>query len=422
MTRVGVAPSTRFPGWTVAGVAALSLATVWGSAYVFPLLLVPLQRTFGLARGPVSWVFASGVALLLALSPWAGGMVARLGLRRTLACAAAATGAGFGLLAVAPNAGVAMAGYALGVGIGGALAYVPAVSAVAPWFLRRRGLATGLASIGTGAGTIAFPWLFTQVAAVHGWRIGVAAVAAVAVVALAIVAALIDDQPAARGWAPDGVPIAPQPRRGPAGGAGGARPTTWRTVLGWPDVRALWLASGLYGATMFLTFGHLVAAATDAGIGAAPAAGLLTLVGAGNIGGRALFGIVSDRGARVAWLAATMAVMGATPLLWPLAATFTGFAAIAVVFGVSYGGAVALFPAATADLLGARFDARVLGIVYSGCVPSALLAPVVAGLVFDRTGSYAPVAIATGGLGLAGAAVVARLAVRAPAAGVAGPR
>lgn len=390
--------------------AALSLATVWGTAYVFPLLFPALEASFGLSRAAASWIFSIGVAASLGLAPWAGSMSARFGVRRALAIAAFAIGTGFVVFAMAPVAVVALAGYALAVGIGGSLAYVPAVSAVTPWFERRRGLATGLASIGTGLGTIVFPALFTAVLAASDWRIAIGVVGLVGATALALVAWLIDDRPARRGWAADGVRLDAAAAAAIADDPPRRAPLAWRDAMQAPDVRGLWMACGLYTAAMFVTFAHLVAAARDAGIDAPRAGALLAMIGVGNVAGRALFGVLSDRGPRVTWLAATMAVMGATPLAWPLASGFTSFVAIALVFGAAYGGAVALYPAATADLLGARFDARVLGIVYSGCVPSALFAPVLAGWSFDRFGSYTPVAIATALLAMVGARIVLRLA------------
>jgi MFS family permease len=43
------------------------------------------------------------------------------------------------------------------------------------------------------------------------------------------------------------------------------------------------------------------------------------------------------------------------------------------------------------DLFGARAVSSILGTLYSGAAFGNLLGPVVAGAVFDRTGSYAPV-------------------------------
>ena len=52
---------------------------------------------------------------------------------------------------------------------------------------------------------------------------------------------------------------------------------------------------------------------------------------------------------------------------------------------------VSLLPALCMDLFGARAVAGIIGSLYSGAALGNLLGPVVAGAVFDRTGSYTTV-------------------------------
>ena len=47
--------------------------------------------------------------------------------------------------------------YGVCIGLGIALVYTPAIGCVQPWFTRRRGLASGIASAGIGAGTLVVP-------------------------------------------------------------------------------------------------------------------------------------------------------------------------------------------------------------------------------------------------------------------------
>jgi MCP family monocarboxylic acid transporter-like MFS transporter 13 len=78
-------------------------------------------------------------------------------------------------------------------------------------------------------------------------------------------------------------------------------------------------------------------------------------------------------------------------------------------FGLSYGGIVSLLPAISMDLFGARAVAGIIGTLYSGAALGNLLGPVLAGAVFDRTGSYVPVLWACMGLSALAAAASARL-------------
>ena len=60
--------------------------------------------------------------------------------------------------------------FAVGIGGGVGLAYVPAVGAVQKWFDRRRGLASGIAVSGIGVGTLLVPPLAAAVIAELDWR------------------------------------------------------------------------------------------------------------------------------------------------------------------------------------------------------------------------------------------------------------
>ena len=62
------------------------------------------------------------------------------------------------------------AAYGLGIGLGLGCAFVPILGAVQRWFVKRRGLASGLAVSGIGVGTLVMPPLATALIAAFGWR------------------------------------------------------------------------------------------------------------------------------------------------------------------------------------------------------------------------------------------------------------
>ena len=99
------------------------------------------------------------------------------------------------------------------------------------------------------------------------------------------------------------------------------------------------------------------------------------------------------------------ASLGASYLMWAGAGGYLPLAVFGVWFGLSYGGIVSLMPAICMDMFGARAVASIIGTLYTGAALGNLLGPVVAGAVFDRTASYAPV--------LWGCVVVAALATAA---------
>src|SRR3546814_9783720 len=77
---------------------------------------------------------------------------------------------GLALASTARSLGEVYAAYGLGVGLGVGCAYVPAVGVVQRWFVRRRGLASGLAVSGIGVGTLVMPPLASHLIDALGWR------------------------------------------------------------------------------------------------------------------------------------------------------------------------------------------------------------------------------------------------------------
>ncbi|MFX9058277.1 MFS transporter, partial [Acinetobacter baumannii] len=81
----------------------------------------------------------------------------------------------------------------------------------------------------------------------------------------------------------------------------------------------------------------------------------------------------------------------------------------ALVFGLAYGGFVALAPALIADYFGARDIAGIIGWLYSSVAVGTLAGPSLAGLAYDLTGSYAWPIILSGVFSGIAAAMVFRL-------------
>jgi MFS family permease len=121
---------------------------------------------------------------------------------------------------------------------------------------------------------------------------------------------------------------------------------------------------------------------------------IFALVGIGSIAGRFLLGIIADRIGLRSLLATAFAGVALMQLWW-LAATDTWQLVIfAFVFGVCYGGFVALYPALTVDYFGGRNASGIIGVLYTGGAAGSFLGPKLAGDAFDLFGSYTiPIAV-----------------------------
>src|SRR5262245_10835750 len=383
---MGSSPAFVYPrlfyGWFVVAAAFTVTFVGFGSAYTFSAFVESLYRDFAASRGSVSLVFSLAGFLYFGLGVVSGPLADRWGSRPLAVIGMVLTGAGLAVASAARTLVEVYVAYGLGVGLGVGCSYVPALGAVQRWFATRRGFASGLAVSGIGVGTLVMPPLASLLIEAFGWRGAYLVLGGVAAAVGAGVALMIEDDPRARGLAPDGDQLQAGINAQPPGGA----------LVG--DAVKSTRFIGLYAACLICSFGafvpfvHLVPYAMDRGIPQASAVLLLGAIGVGSTAGRFGFGDLADRiGRRLALL--TMFVgMGLALAVWAFSTGFWSLAAFALVYGVFYGGWVALLPAVVADYFGNRNVSGIIGILYTSVAFGTLIGPSATGFAFDLTNSY----------------------------------
>lgn len=371
-----------FYGWFVVAAAFAVTFVGFGCVYSFTAFLEPLQREFGAARGSVSIIFSLSGFLYFCLGGVSGPLADRFGSRRLAVIGMILIGAGLTLASLAPNMMTVYVAYGLGVGLGVGCSYVPAMGAVQRWFAKRRGSASGIASRGIGLGTLVIPPLAEFFIRTVGWRDAYLVLAGIAVSIGAGMALLIENDPSARGLAPDG-----------ATGPRGAQPTATHGASIGEAVKSLRFV-GLYAACLacsfaaFVPFVHLVPYAMDHGIARSSAVLLVSAIGVGSTVGRFFIGSLADRIGRPLALAATYVGMALALFIWVSSANLWPLALFAVLFGIAYGSWVALLPAVVMDYFGGRNVSGLIGILYTGAGIGTLIGPSAAGFAFDASHSY----------------------------------
>lgn len=439
--------SRVFYGWYVVAAAFAVTFVGFGSAYTFSAFVEPLQRDFAASRGQISLVFSLAGFLYFGFGIVSGPLADRFGSRRLAVAGMLLTAAGLAAAGAARTLLQVYAAYGLGVGLGVGCAYVPAVGAVQRWFVRRRGFASGLAVAGIGVGTLAMPPLASALIAHLGWRGAYFTLAAIAVVFGAGMSLLIENDPRGRGLLPDGN-VAREPAGDPrragdrraAHGHAESGATVAHDRADAPAVAAASAPAGasvreavmsrpfasLYAACLVCSFGvfvpfvHLVPYAVDRGVAPTTAVLLLGAIGVGSTAGRFFLGGVADRFGRRASLLAMFAGMAAALVGWAAAGTAATLAAFALVFGVFYGGWVAVLPAVVMDYFGGRNVSAIIGVLYTSVAFGTLIGPAAAGFVYDAGGGYlVPIvaSAATNAIAFAIVATTGRAPVRAHAAG-----
>ena len=286
-----------------------------------------------------------------------------------------------------------------------ALAFVATVTG--RWFVRRRGLVTGVLTAGGAAGQLVFLPLLAQVVQAYGWRVAALLVAAAALAVVPLVVFLLREHPADLGLPPYGAtelvsPTAP---------AGGAASRALRSLVDAARTGPFWLLAGgfaICGATTNGLVGtHFIPAAHDHGMAETTAAGLLALVGLFDIVGTIASGWLTDRMDSRLLLGAYYALRGASLLVLPtlFAATAEPSMLIFIIFyGLDWVATVPPTVALCRHYYGAAGPV-VFGWVFASHQVGAAIAASSAGLVRDQLGSYAVAWYAAGALSVGAAAL-----------------
>ena len=358
--------------WVVVWATFVCLAVIFGVSYSFAAFFESFAKEFAAQRADVSWIFGLCGLVYFVLGAGSGMLADRWGPRMVCMTGMVFIAMGLFLTSMAQSLATVYLSYGLLVGLGIAFVYTPSIACVQPWFNKRRGLASGIASAGVGAGTLILPVVVSYLLIAVNWREALQMMSA-GVLLIGLTAGFLL-------------------KRAPnlSGSTSGQLPgLTLSATLKTPSFKWLYMGTLLGAPVMFVPFAHISAAARDAGVPDAQAVGLVGLIGIGSLVGRFAIGWLADRMGRIKTLMLMQGLMGLSYLVWAGAQDPWMFAVFALWFGLSYGSIVSLLPAICMDLFGGRAVSAIIGTLYTGAALGNLLGPVLAGQVFDMTQSYA---------------------------------
>ena len=358
--------------WVVVWATFVCLAVIFGVSYSFAAFFENFAKEFAAQRADVSWIFGLCGLVYFVLGAGSGMLADRWGPRMVCMTGMVFIAMGLFLTSLAQSLTTVYLSYGLLVGLGIAFVYTPSIACVQPWFNKRRGLASGIASAGVGAGTLILPVVVSYLLIEVNWREALQMMSA-GVLLIGLTAGFLL-------------------KRAPnlSGSTSGQLPgLTLSATLKTPSFKWLYMGTLLGAPVMFVPFAHISAAARDAGVPDAQAVGLVGLIGIGSLVGRFAIGWLADRMGRIKTLMLMQGLMGLSYLVWAGAQDPWMFAVFALWFGLSYGSIVSLLPAICMDLFGGRAVSAIIGTLYTGAALGNLLGPVLAGQVFDMTQSYA---------------------------------
>jgi MFS family permease len=374
---------TYFYGYNIVTAGFGIQAVGWGVTIAFGVFFTPLLVDFEWSRATLSG--AQSLALFISglLSILIGRLSDRLGPRMVMSVGAFFFGLGLLLMSGLNHIWQLFLFYGVIFGIGLSVVDVISLSITARWFVRRRGIMTGIVKVGTGAGQLVIPLVASLLIAGYGWQISYVIIGAAAMVLLMFIGQFLRRDPAQMGLLPDG--NNELQTQGPnLAETGFYTHEALRT-------RQFWTICFAFLTTMFcllMIMVHVVPHAIDIGISSATAAGILSTIGGISMLGRFITGVAIDRiGNRLSMIICLILLILA--LLWlQLAGELWMLYLFAIVYGFSHGGLYTVISPIVAEYFGIRSHGVIFGIVVFSSMVGGAIGPVIAGNIFDTTGSY----------------------------------
>ena len=202
-----------FYGWVIVAVSALVFALVRGVNDAFGVFFVAILEEFGWSRAAVAGVFSCARLTEGTISVAVGMLSDRFGLRRLVPISTCLVALGLILASYTQSLWMLYVAYGLVFAVGycgvGELSHVPVISR---WFVRKRGMAIGLAMAGMGLGILLVVPLAQTFILRFGWRWAYIALAAVMLIGIIPPTLLWQrERPEDLGLLPDGEQRPPPP-------------------------------------------------------------------------------------------------------------------------------------------------------------------------------------------------------------------
>ena len=394
-----------FYGYNIVAAGFAIQAISIGALFAYGVFFKEFQAEFCWSRTTISGASSLAFFVMGAAGILAGRLNDRIGPRILIAVAGAALGVGHLLLSYMQAAWQLYLLYGLVVGVGYCTHDVITLSTIARWFVRRRGMMSGIVKVGTGCGQLCVPLIATALIAAYGWRSSCFIIGVTALAALVAVAQVMRRDPQSMGLLPDdGSSL-------PAGAACSSDDCS--LSLGEASrIREFWTLCLAEFAVFFCLLTivvHIVPHARDLGLPPTTAAGVLATIGGVSMLGRIIIGTMNDRigGKRSLITCFIILVCG---LVWLQLSHASGMLFVfAVIYGFAHGGLFTVMSPMVAELFGIGSHGLLFGIVlFSGTMGGAL-GPLMAGRIFDLTGSYRLVFIILTAMAIVGIILITTL-------------
>lgn len=401
--------SRIFYGWWVVGATLLLFILAYGVRGSFGIYLKPIAESLGWNRAAVSGAFSIYLMVYSVSAFMMGGLTDRYGPRFVMALGALFIGVGLILAGRVSAVWQWYFTYGVLTGIGCSAMYVPAAATISKYFIRKRGMALGIATAGCGLGPTLLNPLSYMLIEAYGWENALIQ-SGIGVLAIGVVLPLIilrgKGLPEDMGLLPDGDRLLPALDTGDEGrereslsidfgsAAVSGKDESFRDYTLGSALKTLpfWMFFIMYFSWTLIADGliyvHLAAYLTDLGLSPATAAMALGYMNLNFTVSMVILGFIGDHINR-RMLMLLLFSLQTVAMGWLLLESSTlmlyGFI---IIYGVALGGIVPCSIGLLADIFGRKSISSILGAATIALGLSGLLGPWLAGYIFDITRSY----------------------------------
>ena len=371
-----------FYGYIIVVAAFLIMVLMWGTSFSFGVFFKPLLDEFGWTRAMTSGAFSLSLVLLSLFGVVAGKLTDMFGPRIVVTVCGLFLGLGYLLMSQVNTIWQLYLFYGVIIGLGMSTAFVPLVSTVARWFVKRRGMMTGFAAAGLSIGTLIMPPVANWFISIYGWRTSFMIVGIIALVLIILAAQFLKRDPGQIGQSPYGGDEFQT--RNDVRVSGLSLREAFHTQQFWfLGVAVLCFTLGLGTISV-----HIVPHAVGLGISPGNAAIILAFIGGTGTGGRVIMGSACDRTSYKFVLIICFALLSVS-FFWLLSAEELWMLYLcAAIFGFGYGGISAAISPTVAELFKLSSHGAILGVINIFGEGGSALGSVVAGYIFDATSRY----------------------------------
>ena len=360
--------------WAIAA-AAVVMQVCLGAAYGWSVFVAPLVATEGWSLTEVSLTFTLAIAFLGVGTIVGGLWQDHVGPRRVATVAGVVYGVSYllaGYFVSRQSLAGLYASYGVLGGVGMGMGYITPVATITKWFPDRRGLMTGVAVAGYGAGALIMSPFAARSIAARGVPLTFEILGAVYLVLVVAAAQFYRNPPVAA------VVTAQTASDFTVGQAMRTRPFWMLWLMLFVNVSAgIMIIS--QASPMAQQIAHMTPVA---------AAGMVGLISIFNGAGRIFWAWMSDAIGRSRVYLLLYLIQALVLLALPRITDLTLFTALFAIVGLCYGGGFGTMPSFTADFFGSKFMGGIYGWILLAWGAAAVPSPILIAHFRQTTGRY----------------------------------